>query len=675
MGGDGISHDRTGERIAGRYELREQLGAGGMGVVYLARQDDLGRDVVIKLTKPTPDGDERERRFEKEARVLSQLAHPHIVAVHEFGRTEGGELYLVMERLRGHSLSEVLAERGRVPWPLAVALVRQIALALEAAHRQGVAHRDLKPANVFLVRDGGLSNFVKVLDFGLAKPLRRGPEDESLTADGDIVGTPAYMSPEQIDGEEGDERSDLYALGVVFYEMLTGANPFRGESSVKTMMKHLDEEVPPPSTVVPDIPAAVDDVALRLLSKQPALRPASSSALLRDLPTTAGTSTDEPTSSHTHASASDGVQRERRRRRLERAAAACFVAAAVGAVALLAGGEPFPPRAEAIEAPEVRTAPVLALQPWPNLDMKLVRVGERMYQDPRMSGSGTISCQSCHPLEQGGTTAESGTRMGASAAPLAWNTPSTLNAAHTFRQVWKAEVEELGDVLNRPVLKEKLMNGGSWDAVAQRLSVDPDYARRLTEAGYALDERGIKSALAEYMRWLTPVDAPFDRWLLKKQPLPAKAVRGFELFKTLGCASCHQGRNIGGNMTARFGVMLKNNEDAYADRGRCVGSNGEPASWCRADETCLALGEGDTCRRDLNEIRAGVDDGIRGTYFFKVPSLRNIELTKPYFHDGSVWQLDDAIRLMGRLQLNKELSDEQVDELAAFLESLTGKSP
>jgi len=258
----------AGARL-GPYEVLSPLGAGGMGEVYRARDPRLGREVAVKVVAgeeaPSPD---RLRRFEQEARAVAALKHPHILAVHDVGSHEGRP-YVVFELLEGETLRERLS-RGPLPFSKAIELGVQTAQGLAAAHARGVVHRDLKPENLFLARDGG----AKVLDFGLAK-LRESPDDGSevptatTTEAGRWVGTPGYISPEQLRGEHADERSDVFALGAVLYEMLTGRRAFKGASREDTLSAILGRDAPAMTTPGGPVPLPLERVVRRCLEKDP----------------------------------------------------------------------------------------------------------------------------------------------------------------------------------------------------------------------------------------------------------------------------------------------------------------------------------------------------------------------------------------------------------------------
>jgi len=258
-------------RILGHYGIVEKIGAGGMGVVYRAHDERLDRDVAIKVLPVEVAGDpDRLHRFEREAKAVAKLDHPNILAIHDFG-SEDGVAYAVMELLEGESLRELISKES-ITSGKAVEYARSIADGLAAAHDKGIVHRDLKPENVFLTKDGR----IKILDFGLAK-LKLSEADLSTetptatldTAPGGLIGTIPYMAPEQVQGQPADHRSDIFALGVVLYEMLTGKRPFGGSTSVETAAAILKEDPEPMSSVAPGVPPTLAGVVSKCLEKRP----------------------------------------------------------------------------------------------------------------------------------------------------------------------------------------------------------------------------------------------------------------------------------------------------------------------------------------------------------------------------------------------------------------------
>lgn len=260
------SHDPLlGKVVAGRYRLEARLGEGGMGLVYRARHVLIDRVVALKLIRPDLRGETHLRAWMlREAKAANRVDHAHIIDIHDIGETEEGELYLVMEYLVGTPLSAELAN-GPMPIIRSVDILEQMCAALGRAHDLGVVHRDLKSDNILLTERGGRKDFVKILDFGLAA-LKR---DARLAPKGAVFGTPEYMSPEQARGEDTAPASDLYALGVLFFEMLTGQLPFRS-SDRDTLLKMQQSQPPPrPRSIKPDAHPKAEEIALRLLQKSP----------------------------------------------------------------------------------------------------------------------------------------------------------------------------------------------------------------------------------------------------------------------------------------------------------------------------------------------------------------------------------------------------------------------
>ena len=270
-----------GRTLPGGYRVTHLVGVGGMGRVYCAEQVALGRTVAVKVVHPSlADEEQTAARFLNEARAASRLSHPNSVAIFDFGRTDEGRPYIVMEYLRGRDLSRVAADEGSLPLARLVNVLKQTLAALEEAHALGIVHRDLKPDNIVLepLRSG--LDFVKVVDFGLAKILQsdassRGPNGGgALTRPGLVCGTPEYMSPEQSRGDTLDGRSDLYSVGIVLFEMLAGRVPFVADTATKTLILHLTEAPADARDVAPDraIPAVFAELAARSLAKEPGER-------------------------------------------------------------------------------------------------------------------------------------------------------------------------------------------------------------------------------------------------------------------------------------------------------------------------------------------------------------------------------------------------------------------
>ena len=279
----------------GRYQVIRLLGQGGMGTVYLARQTALDRDVALKVIAVQEGGlpQDAVSRFEQEMRATARVEHPNTVRLYDSGAAGRG-LYLAMEYLPGRTLREVLDVEGRLPPARAARIAKQIARALAAAHRQRIVHRDLKPENIMLLDDFGEPDFVKVLDFGIARFLDG--QTARLTARGAVIGTPAYMSPEQAQGLPVDALTDLYALGAILYEMLCGQVPLGRETALSTLMAQVREQPVPLPALAPETPAALADLVMSLLQKAPAARPASAEIVATALAEMSGESAGGPVS-------------------------------------------------------------------------------------------------------------------------------------------------------------------------------------------------------------------------------------------------------------------------------------------------------------------------------------------------------------------------------------------
>ncbi len=288
---------RLGQQVSrarelGSYRLGELLGRGGMGEVYLAHHRMLARPAAIKLIRPEVlSGDEGSQgqlaaaRFRREAEAAARLKSPHTVQLYDFGVTEEGRLYLVMELLEGSNLDQLVRQGGPLPAARVAHVLRQVCESLEEAHDAGLVHRDIKPANIHLGQVGREPDFVKVLDFGLVKSIAGTTGDDSLASvTGVALGTPAFMAPEMVHGETVDGRADLYSLGCVAYYLLTGHLVFQGETAIQTVVLHLQQApVPPSERTGNPIPPALERLVLACLAKSPSDRPQSAAELASGL--------------------------------------------------------------------------------------------------------------------------------------------------------------------------------------------------------------------------------------------------------------------------------------------------------------------------------------------------------------------------------------------------------
>ncbi len=271
----GPASDLVGQVVADRYHVVKKLGEGGMGQVYLAEHVKMGRRSAIKVMNPSMVHDpDAVARFNREASNASRITHPNVCAIYDFGETPDGLIYLAMEFIEGEPLTDLIEREGALPVPRAAAIFLQTADALQAAHDLGIVHRDLKPDNIMLSRRKGGGDTVKVVDFGIAKAVGGNEAGQKVTKTGLVVGTPEFMSPEQLSGDTLDGRSDLYSLALVFFRMLSGKLPFEATSVQETMIKRLTDEPTKLAEARPDLsfPAGLQPVLDAALARTPTER-------------------------------------------------------------------------------------------------------------------------------------------------------------------------------------------------------------------------------------------------------------------------------------------------------------------------------------------------------------------------------------------------------------------
>ncbi|RYE92395.1 MAG: serine/threonine protein kinase, partial [Myxococcales bacterium] len=272
----GMTDPRIGTTVAGRYLIERVLGEGGMATVYGARHKLVDRACAVKIMNPALARDRVVReRFRREAKAAQKLAHPNIIEIFDHGDTEDGTSYLVMELLRGESLADSLAHSG-LPFDRVLSLTIQMARALSRAHDFEVVHRDLKPENIFISIAADGSELVKLLDFGIARSMH---DTQRLTGVGEVFGTPQYMAPERITSIEAGPPADLYALGIILYEMITGQLPFDAPDIPSFFVKHLKEAPPKIRQKYPDVPEVIESLIERLMAKDPKQRPVDAHAV------------------------------------------------------------------------------------------------------------------------------------------------------------------------------------------------------------------------------------------------------------------------------------------------------------------------------------------------------------------------------------------------------------
>lgn len=265
-----------GKILGNRYEILEKIGGGGMALVYRAKCRLLNRFVAVKILRPEFTSDEEFiGKFKRESQAAASLSHPNIVNIYDVGNDENDIYYIVMEYVKGRTLKQIIKEKGSIEPNDAINMAKQIALALEHAHNNHIVHRDIKPHNILITEDSR----VKVTDFGIARAVT----SSTVTNTGNVIGSVHYFSPEQARGGYTDEKSDLYSLGIVLYEMVTGRVPFEGESPISIALKHIHEDIKLPSLIKKDVPKALEDVILKATQKDQTKRYASSREMLEDL--------------------------------------------------------------------------------------------------------------------------------------------------------------------------------------------------------------------------------------------------------------------------------------------------------------------------------------------------------------------------------------------------------
>jgi serine/threonine-protein kinase len=340
---DSAAGDLLGSIIAERYHVTGKLGEGGMGQVYLAEHVKMGRRSAVKVMHPAMVHDANTiARFNREAANASRIDHPNVAAIYDFGETPEGLVYLAMQYVDGETLTQLVRDGGAQPVARAVEIVRQAAEGLHAAHGLGIVHRDLKPDNIMITRDRDGLDCVKVVDFGIAKGSGNGTGGQKVTKTGIVVGTPEYMSPEQLSGEEVDPRSDLYSLALVAFNLLTGELPFPSESTQTSMIMRLTEPPRSLAEIRPDIawPAELETVMRRALARQARDRYATTREFARALQGAAESALAAPAASTASAASERTVMMAPPRRRELAIAGGALgaLAAIVVAVLLLRGG-------------------------------------------------------------------------------------------------------------------------------------------------------------------------------------------------------------------------------------------------------------------------------------------------------------------------------------------------
>ena len=277
--------NRVGEVVENRFEIEKHIGTGGMATVYKATHRQVDLNVAIKILNRDEMNDKDIERLKREAKVLNSIFHPNVVKVYSFGFLDAGEPYLVLDLLEGKSLDQLIQSEKCLPIPWLLEAFEQICKGLICAHDAGLVHRDLKPSNIMVVKPDEDEAFIKLLDFGIARTMSAAPDEQKLTRHGEIFGSPLYMSPEAIQGNEMDHRSDIYALGCLMYESITGAPPFLGANVIVTFVKHMTEKAKPMSEVMEGrtVSPALEAIVSRCMEKAPEARYQSVAEVLDDL--------------------------------------------------------------------------------------------------------------------------------------------------------------------------------------------------------------------------------------------------------------------------------------------------------------------------------------------------------------------------------------------------------
>jgi cytochrome c peroxidase/serine/threonine protein kinase len=706
-----------GQIIAGKYQIERVLGRGGMGVVVAAEHLGLRSKVAVKILLPEamklPDARER---LVREARISASLRSEHVARVIDVGTLESGTPYLVMEYLTGVDVRAMLIERGRIPVEEAINYLLQACEAVAEAHNAGIVHRDIKPSNLFLAVGAGGALSLKVLDFGISKSTSANPaeQENSLTATNAVMGSFLYMAPEQVRGlKNADTRSDIWSLGVCLFQMLTGRRPFQGNAMTESLLMITEDPPPTLASLGCAAPEGLEAVLVWCMEKDRARRPQSIAALVtalepfgsklgsvsvdRVLRTQSQGSTSERLTSgsvslwspsmaslsssiHTSPSASTSMGHGPQSSRSPREGGEDTSAGAsrtwpTRARAPNSTGKPATGAQRSWRWPllvgSVALAVVVALglsrgldavsRFTPDIDPERlasfaplhaagsqdrapstaqVKLGQALFNDPTLSRDGDVSCGSCHALDHYGVDGKRRSR-GTERREPPRNTPTVYNVGGAFAYLWDGRLATLEDQVDEALFAEAAMSS-TKEHVEATLRRNPTYVSAFAEAFRGdrapISVHNVQRAIARFEETLvTP--GRWDRFLDgDKTALTSEEKAGFNRFVEVGCVACHFGATVGATMFQKAG-LVKAWPDTR-DRGRF-----------------------EITRREADWM------------VFKVPSLRNVAETAPYFHDGSVSSLPEAVRMMARHQIGKELDQDDVNLIVAWLKSLTGELP
>lgn len=625
------------------YEILYELGRGGMGVVYKARDIKLQRLVAIKMivsgAYSSPD---QIARFETEAQAVAQLQHPNIVQIFEVGEVDGRP-YCAFEFVDGGNLD---CKRYREPerTRAAAELIAALARAMDLAHRRGIVHRDLKPDNVLLTSDG----IPKITDFGLAKRMEA---QTGQTQTGWILGTPGYMAPEQAEGKSKvvGPPADIWALGGLLYYLLTEQTPFQGTTVLETL-EHIRTRDPiPPSRFRPSMSRQLETICLKCLEKEPGKRYASAGDLAEDLRRFLG---DEPILGRSTSRLSRTLRNLK-----QRPATVALVGLLLGVVGLLAASLVWLSRSESarqvssdsnrpyeIESP--KGFPTLSIPPDNPLTAAKVELGKELFFDKRLSIDNTVSCATCHEPSKGWSNGKA-VAQGVGGKSGSRSVPSLVNVPFQNFLLWDGGAGSLEEQALIPIQHVAEMAMPSVSEVESRLNAIEGYRKQFMEVfGKPATMENVCKALASFQRTLLSGNAPYDRFKAGDTgALSEEAVRGMKLFfHKAHCSACHSGPNFTDSNFHNTGVGMKSKSP-------------------------------DVGREKISGLL-----GDRGS--FKTPSLREIARTPPYMHDGSLRTLEEVIDHYDRggvpnPQLDEEiyplkLTPQEKRDLARFLrEGLT----
>lgn len=599
------------------YQIQREIGRGAMGVVFEAIQLSVDRRVAIKTITGSNDSSSRER-FRLEAETVARLQHPNIVQLYDYGEAEG-QPYVSLELVTGQALDRMLTESG-IPTPRAAAQwIETLARAMHVAHENGIIHRDLKPANILSTPNGTL----KISDFGLAKRM---DNDSSATRAGDILGTPHYMAPEQASGRiaEIGPATDVYSLGAILYELLTGQRPLSGETVLDTLQLVRSRDPEPVRNKNPRVNVDLETICMKCLLKDPQRRYPTALALAEDLKRFLD---GEPVLARPISTAEKVTRFVRRHPYSISAAALVLVMLVAGGVVLaVAEGRVEEERglveqtrrdaalreADLTSQRALSIATPLGLRPIsiPSdnpLTVAKVELGKQLFFDKRLSLDSSISCADCHNPALGWSNAQP-TAAGMGGQRGVRNSPSIVNAAHSRMFFWDGRAANFEEQALGPMMNPIEMGIPTREFLAEKVGKIEGYRTRFAAIfDDGVTALNISRALAAFERTILAGNTPYDRYQAgDKSALSEAALRGKEIFFNKGhCSACHTGEFF--------------TDDGFHNIG--IGTDHKPRDVGREAQTNLL--------------------GDRGA--FKTPTLREIVRTGPYMHDGSLATLEEVV--------------------------------